>query len=88
MCFIATAAYGSQLAPEIGLLCSFRDEYLSDNVPGKLLIKAYYKVSPPIAKLISRNDFLRAGARAYLKPVIKLIKLFYRKQVPIPDYSH
>ncbi len=76
-CFIATAIYGSTLAPEIQLLCSFRDTYLSNNTSGRFLLKIYHEVSPTLAKGISRKRFLKAIVRSQLNPLIKLIKLFH-----------
>ena len=72
-CFIATAAYGK--SSELELLRSFRDEYLLTKKSGKLFVEIYKKVSPPIARLISKNSLLRVLVRAQLNPFIKLIKL-------------
>lgn len=65
-CFIATAAYGTPMAEEIKALCNFRDQYLLTNKAGRALVRLYYKASPPIAKLISRNEFLKAAVRVAL----------------------
>ena len=72
-CFIATAAYENTLAKEIQILRDFRDEKLNNNFFGALSIKFYYKISPPIAKIIEKNEFLKKIVRASLKPVIKII---------------
>jgi len=58
-CFIATAALGSPLAPEIYILREFRDRFLRANVPGRLAVRAYYSFSPPIARIIEKSKLLR-----------------------------
>lgn len=72
-CFIATAAYGSPFAKEVQILRNFRDKKLKNNFFGLLFIEFYYKISPPIAKLVGKNEFLKKIVRAGLKPIIKII---------------
>jgi len=69
-CFIATAAFGSYHAPEVVLLQKFRDRILLASEPGRLFVELYYRVSPPIAAFISRDDSLRRATRLSLKPLI------------------
>jgi len=74
-CFIATAAYGSALAPEVTLLRRFRDEVLLPSRIGPAAVRFYEAVSPPLASLISRTGVLRAVTRhVVLKPILKLLK--------------
>jgi hypothetical protein len=75
-CFIATAVYESTLAPRVQLLCLFRDRYLANNKHGRLILKFYYKISPPVAKVIQKSNFLKILTRIYLKPIIKILELF------------
>jgi hypothetical protein len=74
-CFIATAAYGTETAAELNILRDFRDQVLLENTLGSRFVEAYYKVSPPVADFIAKNDFLRAIVREVLvDPVVHLLQ--------------
>jgi hypothetical protein len=74
-CFVATAAYGSALAPEVVLLSRFRDDVLLRSKGGKLLVALYYFVAPSLAAVIARSEFLRATIRKlFLAPLLRLLK--------------
>jgi hypothetical protein len=73
-CFIATAAYGTSMAKEIGVLRQFRDSKLEPNPVGRVLVKGYYRLSPPIADAISRSEKLRAFVRLNLNPIVETLK--------------
>jgi len=74
-CFIATAVYGTPLAPEINILRDFRDKFLLKNQLGKGCINFYYKFSPPIANFISKYPPLKSILRkAIIGPMIRIIK--------------
>ena len=75
-CFIATAVYGTGDIETLSILREFRDEYLMESLPGEAFVSLYYKVSPPFARLIERNDRLRLLVkRRYLDPLIGLVQL-------------
>jgi len=69
-CFIATAAYGSLLEPQVALLREFRDSFLLTNAPGKAFVSLYYTYSPPIADYIAEHEFLQQVVRVLLLPLI------------------
>lgn len=73
-CFVATAAYGSPMAAQIGALRRFRDRYLLSNGPGRALVEAYYEHGPAAADVIRRSPALREVARAVLAPAVWLAR--------------
>jgi hypothetical protein len=73
-CFIATAAYGSYLAPEVVVLRKFRDTYLLTNTVGRKFVKFYYETSPGVASYIQQHDSLRVLTRWVLTPVVYIVK--------------
>lgn len=76
-CFIATAAFGTPLASELQILRFYRDTVLMRNPFGRLLVRAYYASSPPIATVVAKSETLRWVVRQSLIPIIDLIKRRY-----------
>jgi len=69
-CFIATAAFGSPMAPQVQLLRAFRNDYLLLSSIGKVLVSGYYTLSPPLAAVIARSESLRTITRILLIPLL------------------
>jgi len=73
-CFIATAAYGTDTTEEINLLREFRDVVLLPSKPGTGFVSLYYEVSPPIAEVICRHEFLRTAVRTgFIDPIVAIL---------------
>jgi hypothetical protein len=71
-CFISTAAFGSDMADQVQLLRQFRNKFLLTNEYGKVFVKTYYQLSPPIAHFIERSEILKAMTRSALYPFIAM----------------
>ena len=69
-CFLATAAFGSPLAEEVQTLRTVRDRFLLTSSPGRFLTAVYYRISPPLARVIAAHEWLRRATRITLRPVI------------------
>jgi hypothetical protein len=75
ICFIATAAYGSQTAPQLDTLRAFRDKVLMKSEAGTWFVETYYYLSPPLADFIADKDALRWIVRLELiDPIVFILK--------------
>ena len=76
-CFIATAACGTPIAPEVTCLRTFRENVLHRSAAGRAVIQVYEGASPCIAKLITASPTLRSLVRILLvKPAAALVKRY------------
>jgi hypothetical protein len=74
-CFIATAAYGTHSAEQINALREFRDAVLLKDTLGSLFVALYYRLSPPVADFIARNEVVRTLVRELLvDPIVWLVE--------------
>jgi hypothetical protein len=74
-CFVATAAFGDFDAPEVVFLRAFRDKSLSRTVLGRCFIQVYYTISPPLAEVIAKSQWLRRFVRNwFLQPLVFLLR--------------
>jgi hypothetical protein len=91
-CFIATAAYGTPLAPDIQVLRDFRDQVLLRNPAGRTLVQSYYQISPGIADVIARHEVLRTIVReGFVRPlvhIIRLLEMFWRTSPESASTGH
>jgi hypothetical protein len=80
-CFIATATYGSELAPEVQFLRDFRDFYVLNTFSGRSFMvmfnSFYYSFSPQVASVIASNMLLREFMQILLRPLLAVLELAY-----------
>jgi hypothetical protein len=85
-CFIATAAYGSALAPEVEFLRRFRDDVLCRTRNGREFFDEYwdhyYRVSPLIVDVMNHNPRVRELVRwSVVNPLVEYLRIL----VEFPD---
>jgi len=68
-CFIATAAYGNYDHDMVRNLRALRDQVLQQTTVGRVLVRAYYTVSPPLAAWVSDRPLARKAVRTALLPL-------------------
>ena len=71
-CFIASAAYGSPLHPNVEVLRNFRDRYLMTNRLGQEFVNLYYKYSPFFSAIIAKQKILKIAVQINLMPLVIL----------------
>jgi len=78
-CIIASAAYGSEMAPDVVYMRYVRDNMIGSSTTGRTLVAAfnafYYSWSPAVATIISESELLRAAFRVILLPVIGIVHI-------------
>ncbi len=77
-CIIASAAYGSELAPEVQSLRMFRDSKVLSTFAGTQFMRVfnafYYSFSPAVASIISSSPALAAMTRVLVYPLIQILQ--------------
>jgi hypothetical protein len=78
-CIIATAAYDSEMNPEVSYMRHVRDNMIGSNELGRILITRwnifYYSWSPTLSSIISNSETLQTLARILLVPLIIIINI-------------
>jgi hypothetical protein len=69
-CFIASAAYASSIAPQVNRLREVRDRILLKTAWGREFVKAYYRLSPPVADWLRQHEWASALVRLVLSPFV------------------
>ena len=78
-CLIATATYGSELAPQVQQLRELRDNYLLQTQSGKSFMTSfnefYYSFSPGIADFERENPLFRETVKIVITPMISSLSV-------------
>ncbi|HXZ90551.1 MAG TPA: CFI-box-CTERM domain-containing protein [Candidatus Dormibacteraeota bacterium] len=78
-CLIATATYGSELAPQVQFLRDFRDQQIMNTFAGSNFMTVfnawYYSFSPGVAQYESRSPEARSIAKVALYPLMQILRL-------------
>lgn len=86
-CLIATAAFGSEIAPQVQVLREFRDGFVVKTFAGKNFMRAfnafYYSWSPYVAQAEYGNEPLRAFIRASIYPLLWILELSRQAAEPL-----
>jgi hypothetical protein len=90
-CFVATAAYGSPLEPEVQFLRSFRDDVLRQTRAGNDFFDHFYKhynrISPIITDMMEQDKDIKELVRwAIVSPIVKYLQLLMHfPDAPVED---
>jgi hypothetical protein len=87
-CFVATAAYGSELDPDVEFLRRFRDDVIRATRTGERFWERYWeryqRLSPTIVQMIERDPDLRELVRwSLVEPIVHYLELV----LSFPDHS-
>ena len=78
-CLIATAAYGSELAPQVQQLRELRDTQLLQTESGKSFMSSfndlYYSFSPTIADYERENPLFKEAVKIMITPMISSLSI-------------
>ena len=78
-CLIATAAYGSEMAPQVQLLREIRDNQLMNTEAGKSFMGTfndiYYSFSPIIADYERENPYFKEAVKLGLTPMLSSLAI-------------
>jgi len=73
-CIVASAAHGSELAPEVQFLRELRDRTVMATFAGTQFMRIfntfYYSFSPAVAELVRTSPYLATAARVLISPLL------------------
>ena len=75
-CFVATAAWGDRLHPEVVWLRGWRDRVLVRSAPGRAFIRAYWWIGPRLARHVRPDRPSGRLARGVIRAIIAGLRRF------------
>ena len=78
-CLIATATYGSELAPQVQQLRDLRNHSFLETTSGKIFLDSfntvYYSFSPSVADLERQNPIFKESIKLLITPMISTLSI-------------
>ena len=78
-CLIATATYGSELAPQVQQLRELRNHSFLETTSGKIFLDSfntvYYSFSPSVADLERQNPIFKESIKLLITPMISTLSI-------------
>ena len=78
-CLIATATYGSELAPQVQMLREIRDNQLMNTESGSAFMttfnELYYSFSPTIADMERENPYFKEAVKLAITPMLSTLAI-------------
>jgi uncharacterized membrane protein YhaH (DUF805 family) len=88
-CLIATAAFGSELSPQVQFLRNFRDNRILSTVSGSSFMNVfnsvYYSFSPSVADYERGQPWLRVMVRIAIYPLLDILQVSEKSYSLIPN---
>lgn len=90
-CLIATAAFGSETAPQVQFLRGIRDNNIQTTLVGSSFMTAfngvYYSFSPYVADSERQNPYLRDTIKTGIYPLLGILELSQISQIVKSEFS-
>jgi hypothetical protein len=87
-CLIATAAFGSELAPQVQLLRNFRDNHILSTASGSSFMNIfnawYYSFSPQVADYEREQPWLQQTVRIGIYPLLGILQTAEKAYAIVP----
>ncbi len=87
-CLIATAAFGSELTPQVQFLRNFRDHRILDTTSGSSFMSVfnswYYSFSPAVADYERQQPWLQQTVRIAIYPLLGILQMTEKAYALVP----